>query len=123
MQITLQPLPSNSISEQQSEDSYNCTILCILFHRIVGVVDVREPGGSYNSSPRWFPAATVSSLMVHILKCPESQALACGQRQDISTFLAEVRLKLALPHYLGMHYWHYQLVLSLYIHQPYHQPY
>ena len=25
---------------------------------------------------------------------------------------------LALPHYLGMPYWHYQLVLSLYLHQP-----
>ena len=27
-------------------------------------------------------------------------------------------VSLALPHCLGMPYWHYQLVLSLYLHQP-----
>ena len=58
--------------------------------------DVRETGGSCNSSPRWSVAAaaaaatavvaaaaaataTVSSL-AQIFKCPESQAFARGQR-------------------------------------------
>ena len=54
--------------------------------------DVRETGGSCNSSPRWSvaaaaaeataaaeAAATVSSL-AQILKCTESQAFARGQR-------------------------------------------
>ena len=60
--------------------------------------DGREAGGSCNSSPRWSAAAaadaaaSVSSL-VQILKCPESQSF--GQRQEISTFLDEVRLKQA----------------------------
>ena len=55
--------------------------------------DVRETGGSCNSSPTWSvaaaaaaaavvaeaAAATVSSL-AQIFKCPESQAFARGQR-------------------------------------------
>ena len=30
----------------------------------------------------------------------------------------QIELKIALPHCLGLPYWHYQLVLSWYLHQP-----
>ena len=52
--------------------------------------DVRETSGSCNSSPRWSEAAAAAaeaaaatatvSFLAQILKCPESQAFARGQR-------------------------------------------